>query len=618
MIRDLSQSQFLYVLPSQELVQILSDLDQLEATSYPSSVLSEVAEKGAINHIIQGYYVKSGDGLRIDMAIQKAETGEQIGTESVEGPNIDSISGMVDELTRKIKLNFGLTSEELATDYDEELVDITTNSLEAWKLFMEAEKYFDKSDYKTCIPLFLKAIEHDPKFASAFYELSWAYQNSSNRLEAKKYAQKAYELRDSVSEREGYWFRYTYYFIFSEQIDKAIEELEKLLAIYPDDLNRVDLGLRYMNIGEWDKAIYHLEYLLEKDKTEWKGLYQGLVNAYRLAGLYDKAMDVLRLYLEKAPDADREFAHDHLSELYARKGMLKESFEELDKAFPDGPKEPHYLVDKGNHYIYVGDLERAEENFRVLFQHEEKVAQFIGNARMSIVHLIKGQFQKAIDDENQALTLAKNIGNKNREKWVHQQKAYTFMRMGDFNKALEEIEKSGTDGFFYVLEVRNLVELERFEDAQKLAEERKAAIEKGWNKKNMRFYFLMMGYLEMKKENFQEAIDYFEQAKAIMPAEDEFTGLYLEPLAYAYFRDGRLDEAREVCETISGFTQGKLRYGDIWPRSYYMLGKIHEQKGETALAIANYEKFLELWKDADPDLPEVEDAKKRFASLRSN
>jgi hypothetical protein len=59
-----------------------------------------------------------------------------------------------------------------------------------------------------------------------------------------------------------------------------------------------------------------------------------------------------------------------------------------------------------------------------------------------------------------------------------------------------------------------------------------------------------------------------------------------------------------------------MMYADIWPRSYYMLGKIHEQKGEKSLAIKNYETFLDLWKDADPGLPEVEDAEAKLTSLK--
>jgi len=53
-------------------------------------------------------------------------------------------------------------------------------------------------------------------------------------------------------------------------------------------------------------------------------------------------------------------------------------------------------------------------------------------------------------------------------------------------------------------------------------------------------------------------------------------------------------------------------YGDIYAKSFYMLGKIHEQQGNAAKAIEQHEKFLSLWKDADSGIPEVEDAKKRL------
>ena len=58
---------------------------------------------------------------------------------------------------------------------------------------------------------------------------------------------------------------------------------------------------------------------------------------------------------------------------------------------------------------------------------------------------------------------------------------------------------------------------------------------------------------------------------------------------------------------------GRLDYGDIYARSYYILGKIFEQKGWQGKAIENYDKFLSLWKDADPFIPEVDDARKRLA-----
>lgn len=612
MIKDLSSSRFIHVLDYSSLYQILSDLGQLEAPTLPSSVLKEVAKKGAVNYFIQGYFVKFGEGLRIDMTIQKAETAEQIGTEYVEGPDVGSIAGMVDELTRKIKMNFGLTTEDLASDYDDELAAITTKSLEAWKLYMEAEIHFDNGDNKKSIPLILKAIEHDSKFASAYVMLTSALANLGNRSEAKKYAQKAYDLIDSVSEREGYWIRVNYYRLFGQN-DKAVEELEELLAIYPDDSTRIDLAILYMNRGDWYKAIEHYEYMLRK--SHWKGLYRNLISTYRNVGLYDKAESMLNLYLEKVPDI--QYAHLQLADLHAREGRLEEAFEELDKAFPDEPKNVWYFEPKGSQYLYVGDIERAEENYQVLMLNEEKMAQLIGNKRMSSVHMIKGQYQKALDNANQVLALAQSLGNKRNERNAYQLQAYIHMRMGDFNNALELNEKAGPVSNYGIFKVKCLAALERFEDAERFAEEMKAYYEKAWNKKNMRDYYLVMGYIELKKENFPGSIDYLEQAKAMMPDEDRDTGLYLEPLVHAYYKEGRLGKAQDLCERISGFTQGKLDYGDIWTRSYYMLGKILEQKGENRQASEHYEKFLSLWKDADPELPEVEDANKRLAGLRN-
>jgi tetratricopeptide (TPR) repeat protein len=63
-------------------------------------------------------------------------------------------------------------------------------------------------------------------------------------------------------------------------------------------------------------------------------------------------------------------------------------------------------------------------------------------------------------------------------------------------------------------------------------------------------------------------------------------------------------------------TSGRMQYGDIYVKSFYMLGKIFEQQGQKAKAIEHYEKFLSLWKDADPGIAEVDDARKWLARLK--
>jgi tetratricopeptide (TPR) repeat protein len=95
-----------------------------------------------------------------------------------------------------------------------------------------------------------------------------------------------------------------------------------------------------------------------------------------------------------------------------------------------------------------------------------------------------------------------------------------------------------------------------------------------------------------------------------MPFIDDF-------LARAYHKSGRLDDAIAEYERKIKFDPQSDNRRLIHPKYYYFLAKLYEEKGNAAKAIENYEKFLELWKDADPGLPELEDAKKRLASLRN-
>jgi tetratricopeptide (TPR) repeat protein len=87
-------------------------------------------------------------------------------------------------------------------------------------------------------------------------------------------------------------------------------------------------------------------------------------------------------------------------------------------------------------------------------------------------------------------------------------------------------------------------------------------------------------------------------------------------LGQAYYKTGQIDEAIEELEGIIPLTMGRLYYGDIYARSFYMLGKIFEEKGWKGKAIENYEKFLRLWKEADPGIAEIEEAKQRLARLK--
>jgi len=156
-------------------------------------------------------------------------------------------------------------------------------------------------------------------------------------------------------------------------------------------------------------------------------------------------------------------------------------------------------------------------------------------------------------------------------------------------------------------------EMESFDEARKTAEELKVLIEKGTNMMELRNYEYILGLVEFGKKNYRKAADYFGKACGRLYPEGD--AQFSSSLARSLFESGDLDESRREYEKITLQTAGRLGHGDIYARAFYMLGKIAEQQGDKTRAITNYRKFLDLWKDADPGLPEVEDARKRLAAL---
>ena len=153
------------------------------------------------------------------------------------------------------------------------------------------------------------------------------------------------------------------------------------------------------------------------------------------------------------------------------------------------------------------------------------------------------------------------------------------------------------------------------------ADELKVLIDEGMNKKEIRLHYHLQGMIELKKKNYSQAIEYFREANLLLSYPGDlipFTNdqaAFTESLALAYYGAGDLDKAQKEFEKIAGFSTGILYYGHIYARSLYMLGRIFEARGWKEKARGSFQIFLDLWKDADPGLAEIADAKKRLASL---
>jgi serine/threonine protein kinase/predicted Zn-dependent protease len=631
---DLSESKLIEVLPGDRLFKILKDLDQLEAGSYSSDVLREIAARGGVENIIRGSFSKAGNVFRINISLQNARTSQQLGTDTVEGEGEESFFSIVDELTPAIKGFFSLSADEIGADKDRGIEAITTSSPEAYRYFSEGLKNFFNGDFWGTIPIMEKAVSEDPGFASAYRWMAWAYNEVVYKSAFKENIQRAYELSERLPERERLQIEGDYYLISERTYDKAIAAYEKYLEFYPDDLLvQTMIGVTYNNLEEFEKAEERLKVCVEK-KADFYGPHGNLAMVYQALGKYDEAKKILENYLDNI--SEHTSIRTWLAQNYILKGEYELALAEGD-IVASTEKEVYYSVwAKGYAYECQGDLIRAENEFNKIRQRKDVISQIYAKAEFSNLRLLQGKMRESIDLIKQALALAETVGSKWEELTFRLVLTRLYLKSGSPEKALAESERAfetavqEDDRYMQraALYFRGIAHLEMkdLDSALKTAEDLRVFLESGFNKRALRFYHSLVGQLELARGDFTRAVDYLEQALSLSPYPSirDFTYIHkhktliLDPLALAYYRVGEMEKGRETSEKISQLTSANICYeGDTYVKSFYMRGKIYEQQGNTAEAIESYEKFLELWKDADLGIAEVEDARIRLAELQS-
>ncbi len=625
-ITDLSQSKYIRVLSSDQLYSILRKLDLLEATSYASEDLKKVASEGRVNHILQGNLSKAGDTFRIDYTLKDINTGESVGAERVEGVGEDSIFAMVDNLTRKIKANFRLSAREIADDIDEDVGKITTRSAEAYRYYAEGRKHFNLREHETSIELMEKAVSIDPEFAMAYRSMAVSYGEMGYRAKDLEFINKALEFSDRMTERERYLIQGDFYRSSEETYDKAIEAYTKLLELYPDDTTgNNNLGVIYSSIGDIDKAIERYE-VNRRNGDDIVITYTNLAGCYEEKGMYDKAKTYYEEYINHISDNNfvrRQYAYHYLSQ-----GKFDLARKEADRASELDPENYLNFLLYGDIHHFHGNLFEAETEYRKLLEAESEYYHRVAVGRLAGQYVLQGKFTDAIEQLGKRIALARDHGEMSWAAWCHWYLSYIYWKSGDLERSLEENDKLNQiaveENLFgwkiNVLTARSIFyqEMNNLDKANQAKDELKAMIQQGMNPKRMRLYYNAMGRIEIQKENFAKAIEYLNRALDVLengPLDKD--ARFIEPLALAYYKSGEIDKALAEYERITALIYGRAYVGDVYAKSFYNLGKIHEEQGDTGKAIENYEKFLELWKDADPGIAEVENAKKRLVALKN-
>ena len=327
MITDLYQSKYLNVLSSPVLIGVLSELNLLNKETYSDKDLKEIAARSQATDILQGNLTKSGDSIRINVAIQEIKSMEIRDMVKAEGTGDASFHAMIDRLTPRIKSIFNLSEQEIAGDIDQNAAQISS-SPEALYYYNQGLELYEKRKFEESNKSFEVALRIDPGFAMAYYKIAINYQYLELHAQAKQYLNKGLKLANRISPRERYLIQAHAFQLFDDSYDKQIKTLKTLLEFYPDDETGIGmLGAVYRNMEEWDLAVEQFRKILDRDP---KTVYANFAYIYMIQGLYKKAAETLQTHWKLF--SDQAFYNYFLSCIYLCLNKFDLALKEGEKA----------------------------------------------------------------------------------------------------------------------------------------------------------------------------------------------------------------------------------------------------------------------------------------------
>jgi tetratricopeptide (TPR) repeat protein/predicted Ser/Thr protein kinase len=573
---QLAQSPFLNILSDGRVNETLREMGHPPGERLTKDVAREICQRVGSKAVLGGSIAQFGSRFHLTLNAVNCATADSLASAEAQASDKDHVLDALGKIASEIRSKLG---ESLSSIHklDTPIQEATTPSLEALKAFSMGAKTFSAKGEIEAIPFFKRAIELDPNFAAAYVVLGACYGNLGQDSLAAENITKAYDLRQRVSERENYNISAGYYANVTGEIEKATLICGLFAQSYPGDDGAFDcLGNLYMLKGQWERALpANLEALrlLPTDGIDTVNLAQNYVALYRL--------DDAKAVLDQASMRKLDYPGLHFMAYYLAflRGDAAEMERQLAWSAGRPGAEDTLLSAQSDTEAYYGRVRKAREFSRravesaVRAEAKETAATLKVNAALREVEL--GNFDVARKDAAAALTMGPG------GRMVRAVAALAFARAGDVNRAdimaadLAKTNPSNTLlNFYWLPTIRAAIELHR-------------------NNPGNAFEIL------------QPAASYELGGTSIYPA-------YVRAEAHLRAQKGKeaaaeyqklLDHPGIVSNSVTG---ALARLG---------LARAYALQGDTAKARAAYQDFLTLWKDADADIPILQQAKAEYAKL---
>lgn len=301
LIVQLEQSPYLNVVPESKIQETLQFMGQKPGERLTMDQWHEVCERSYSTTLLTGSITRLGSQYVIGLNAEECKTGRHLADEQVQVSSKEEVLKGLGVATTSLRKKLG---ESLASiqKFDVPLEQVTTPSLEALQAYTRGQKTFDEKGYTLAMPFFEHAIELDPSFAMAYEFLAMAHMNLGREDLARQTMEKAFALRDRVSERERLLISSIYYGWIVGDRQLGMETLQLMAQTFPRaSVAHLLLAVTYSDTGQWEQVIREEHEALRLDRASAVD-YSRMGQAYVRLGQLDAAEKTIKEGTAHYPD----------------------------------------------------------------------------------------------------------------------------------------------------------------------------------------------------------------------------------------------------------------------------------------------------------------------------
>ncbi len=432
-IRALSQSANVTVLSMDRLIEILQRLGREEAPeSIDLEIAAMVAREANVEAVLLGHINKRGDNLQLNIKLQESQQGRILKEKTVEGPGLENIFDMVDNLTQTVKNDLQLALGKAEQDIG--IAELTTNSVYAWQQYSTGMDLVHNFEHNDALPYFREAIRLDSTFISAHLDLCRTYFTTGQTDEAYKIFQKLLQLKNLATPQESYQVELLEAEI-TNNAEKYVATMEEWIKKYPDDRDaHYTLSGLYRGWNNHEKSIIHLKKAIQI-APNFGAAYNRLGYAFANLGKKAQAISGVKKYQELAPNVANSY--DSMGEIYFMFGDFKKAEKQLKQALKINENFYHSTRLLGVVFLNTGKYKKTLELFESLLQMaEDRYQRATAYNMLARTYLKIGEDDKVLEHYHNSLN--ENIFNFNAIeliRHIHITKKDTLVA----RKALEDI-----------------------------------------------------------------------------------------------------------------------------------------------------------------------------------